>query len=98
MQSTFSVDGQLQLCQAWSQRSRGVETIWGASLNLVQPRKPSNTFFLAGSPRNVNQRPLLWVVLLLAAVALVLGVGVFVGLHQAKRRSSRKATEGEGAQ
>ncbi|XP_004770521.3 zona pellucida sperm-binding protein 1 isoform X1 [Mustela putorius furo] len=51
-----------------------------------------------GSPRNVNQRPLLWVVLLLAAVALVLGVGVFVGLHQAKHGSSRKATEGEGAQ
>lgn len=65
---------------------------------LVQPRKPSNPFSLAGSPRNVNQRPLLWVVLLLAAVALVLGVGVFVGLHQAKHGSSRKATEGEGAQ
>uniref|UniRef100_A0A452R6R5 Zona pellucida glycoprotein 1 n=1 Tax=Ursus americanus TaxID=9643 RepID=A0A452R6R5_URSAM len=51
-----------------------------------------------GSPRNTDQRPLLWVVLLLVAVALVLGVGVFAGLTQAKRRSSRKTTEGEGAQ
>ncbi|XP_043437201.1 zona pellucida sperm-binding protein 1 isoform X2 [Prionailurus bengalensis] len=51
-----------------------------------------------GSPRNANQRPLLWVVLLLVAVALVLGVGVFVGLSQAKPRSSRRATEGDWAQ
>ncbi|XP_025771420.1 zona pellucida sperm-binding protein 1 [Puma concolor] len=51
-----------------------------------------------GSPRNANQRPLLWVVLLLVAVALVLGVGVFAGLSQAKPRSSRRATEGDWAQ
>uniref|UniRef100_A0ABI8AM17 Zona pellucida glycoprotein 1 n=1 Tax=Felis catus TaxID=9685 RepID=A0ABI8AM17_FELCA len=51
-----------------------------------------------GSPRNANQRPLLWVVLLLVAVALVLGVGVFEGLSQAKPRSSRRATEGDWAQ
>ncbi|XP_046926699.1 zona pellucida sperm-binding protein 1 [Lynx rufus] len=51
-----------------------------------------------GSPRNANQRPLLWVVLLLVAVALVLGVGVFAGLSQAKPRSSRRATEGNWAQ
>ncbi|XP_042760510.1 zona pellucida sperm-binding protein 1 [Panthera leo] len=51
-----------------------------------------------GSPRNANQRPLLWVVLLLVAVALVLGVGVFAGLSQAKPRSSRRVTEGDWAQ
>lgn len=37
-------------------------------------------------------------VLLLVAVALVLGVGVFEGLSQAKPRSSRRATEGDWAQ
>ncbi|XP_058545164.1 zona pellucida sperm-binding protein 1 isoform X2 [Neofelis nebulosa] len=51
-----------------------------------------------GSPRNANQRPLLWVVLLLVAVALVLGVGVFAGLSQAKPRSSRRVTQGDWAQ
>uniref|UniRef100_A0A673TY48 Zona pellucida glycoprotein 1 n=1 Tax=Suricata suricatta TaxID=37032 RepID=A0A673TY48_SURSU len=38
-----------------------------------------------GSPRNANQKPLFWVVLLLVAVALVLGVGVFLGLSQAQK-------------
>lgn len=38
----------------------------------------------AGSTRNSSPRPLLWAVLLLVAVALVLGVSVFMGLSQAK--------------
>lgn len=38
----------------------------------------------AGSTRNSDPRPLLWAVLLLVAVALVLGVSVFMGLSQAK--------------
>nr|XP_012421243.1 PREDICTED: zona pellucida sperm-binding protein 1 [Odobenus rosmarus divergens] len=51
-----------------------------------------------GFPRNANPGPLLWVVLLLVAVALVLGVGVFVRLSRAQHRNSRKAMAGEGAQ
>nr|KAF6468813.1 zona pellucida glycoprotein 1 [Rousettus aegyptiacus] len=38
----------------------------------------------SGSTRNSDPRPLLWAVLLLVAVALVLGVSVFMGLSQAK--------------
>ncbi|XP_023378656.1 zona pellucida sperm-binding protein 1 [Pteropus vampyrus] len=42
------------------------------------------TMGASGSTRNSNPRPLLWAVLLLLAVALVLGGSVFMGLSQAK--------------
>lgn len=71
---------------------RQVGTVGGAWL------KPPNSFSRTGSPRSANQRPPLWVVLLLVAVALVLGVGVSVGLSGAKPRSSRKSMEGDRAQ
>ncbi|ELK13491.1 zona pellucida sperm-binding protein 1 [Pteropus alecto] len=42
------------------------------------------TMGASGSTRNSNPRPLLWAVLLLLAVALVLGGSVFMGLSQTK--------------
>ena len=52
----------------------------------------------AGSTQNSDPRPLLWVVLLLAAAALVLGISVSVGLRQARTQMLREMTEGEQAQ
>ena len=44
------------------------ERVGGA---LAQPCHPSDPFCLAGSTMNCSPRPLLWVILLLLAVALV---------------------------
>lgn len=58
-------------------QSSGLEgRVGGASAS------PANPFSLTDSNGNSSLRPLLWMVLLLPAVALVLGFGVFVGLSQ----------------
>lgn len=48
----------------------------------------------AGSTRNSKPRPLLWVVLLLVAAALVLGVSVFVGLSQPQAQRLQEGNRG----
>ncbi|XP_058383378.1 zona pellucida sperm-binding protein 1 [Diceros bicornis minor] len=48
----------------------------------------------AGSTRNANPRPVLWMVLSLVAVALVLGVGVFVSLSQAWAQKLQEGNRG----
>nr|XP_044606193.1 zona pellucida sperm-binding protein 1 isoform X4 [Equus asinus]XP_044606194.1 zona pellucida sperm-binding protein 1 isoform X4 [Equus asinus] len=47
-----------------------------------------------GSTRNSKPRPLLWMVLLLVAIALVLGVGIFVGLRQARAQKLQEGNRG----
>ncbi|XP_054419670.1 zona pellucida sperm-binding protein 1 [Pteronotus mesoamericanus] len=66
-------------------------------VGFVDSYRKEATLGPSGSTRNSSPRLLLWVVLLLAAAALVLGISVFVGLHQTQAQGLQE-TEGERAQ
>ncbi|KAF6107230.1 zona pellucida glycoprotein 1 [Phyllostomus discolor] len=67
-------------------------------VGFVDSYRKETTLGPSGSTRNSDPRPLLWVVLPLAAAALVLGIGVSVGLRQAQARRLQGMREGERAQ
>ncbi|XP_036916495.1 zona pellucida sperm-binding protein 1 [Sturnira hondurensis] len=54
-------------------------------VGFVDSHRKETTLEPSGSTRNSDPRLLLWMVILLAAAALVLGIGVSVGLRQAQR-------------
>ncbi|KAM5317316.1 zona pellucida sperm-binding protein 1 [Glossophaga mutica] len=65
-------------------------------VGFVDSYRKETTLGPSGSTRNSDPRPLLWVVLLLAVAALVLGIGVSVGLRQARAERPQEMAEDKG--